>query len=1200
MFVRIRIACSRVLTKQILPLALLAIASTLAISQADQGTINGAVSDQTGAVVIGATVTLTNWSTDLKLIAQTDKNGVYIFTPLKIGDYRISVSAPGFATAAQENIHLDVQQRLALNFALKTGATSETVVITDAPPLMQTEEASIGQVIPTEVIEETPLNGRNWVYIAQLTAGVDPPEGTRGAGKGDFNANGQRAEQNNYILDGVDNNTNVVDFLNGASYVVRPPPDALAEFKIQTSDYSAEFGHSAGAVVNASLKSGSNAVHGNLWEYVRNNDFDAKDWEAPSVPAYHENQFGATLGFPILKNRLFFFGDTEANRIAFSETDSLTVPTAQMRNGDFSQLLNATFAGGTPIHLTDPGSTNPMGTKCGAAVSQPNVMCPADISPVSQSLLKLYPAPAPSLSIGAFLNNYLATRPAIDNTFQFDLRADWNVSDKDQAFARFSLLNEPGNRAAPLGSILDGGNFLSFGDDGKIVNRGDNFALSETHIFTTTLANEFRFGYNWGHFAYVQDNANNTGLNGSLGLGGVPGGALNGGLPTVNIGGISGFGSPEYYAANEYQNVFQILDNVSKSASNHTLKAGVSFQRIRFATAEPPISRGEYDYFSGSASCNDYSTTFTGYGVSDYLADWQGCAEISNLAGTDDVHWAQSAYAQDDWKATSKLTLNLGLRYEYAQPYQERYGHQAEWHPTGPLVAGNTPSVYLIPKKSENVSLGTSGILSMDQITLQYSDNPALIAAGKLDFAPRVGFAYRVNGQATVRGGFGVFYGGLESTGYNPNLGENFPFVFQSAYYPNPTQSGCTSSSTSHACLTDGISLGSGFTNAISQGLVNAVVTPSLRGSDPNPKIPYSEDYSLAVEVGITKDTVATLSYVGSSNRHLSVLTNPNAPLALLTNGANQSVEQPLSDFGGAVFSSYAGESSYNALQAKLERRLSAGLSYLASYTYSHALDDAPTPLGANGDNGYPNTNIQPIRGQYSNSPFDTRQRFTVNGNYALPFGRGQRFIKSAGWTDYLVGGWSSSLSFAAQTGNPFSVTPNFSSTSSFVEATGLSTVYAIRVGDPFKGGGTPPSSNPGITCPTSVRNKNHWYNPCAFGNPLFGTNIPAGQSISGAAALAYMGGRRNDVYGPGYERVNMSLFKNFPIEKASLQFRADMFNLLNTPSYANPNNNSSGGGLQSGDNDISSNGGQITQPRMFQAFTPDARFFQLSLKLSY
>ncbi|HEY2011941.1 MAG TPA: carboxypeptidase-like regulatory domain-containing protein, partial [Bryobacteraceae bacterium] len=331
-----------------------------AFAQQDQGAVTGTVTDPSGASVPNATVTLTNVDNGFVLNGTTDGSGNYTFSPVKIGNYKVTATAPGFSTTEQSNVHVDVQSRVEANIKVNPGAATTTVEVNEAPPLMQTQDASTGQVMSAKTINDTPLNGRNWIFIAQLTAGVAPPNGARGAGKGDFNANGQRAEQNNFILDGVDNNNNVVDFLNGASFVVRPPPDALAEFKVQTGAYSAEFGHSAGAVVNASIKSGTNAIHGDLWEYIRNDAFDVHEFfGGPTVPKYRENQFGATLGFPIIKDKLFFFADAEANRIIFGETHSgLNVPTALMRQGNFSELLNPGLtSGGVPVTLYQPSTT---------------------------------------------------------------------------------------------------------------------------------------------------------------------------------------------------------------------------------------------------------------------------------------------------------------------------------------------------------------------------------------------------------------------------------------------------------------------------------------------------------------------------------------------------------------------------------------------------------------------------------------------------------------------------------------------------------------------------------------------------------------------------------------------------------------------------------------------------------------------------
>ena len=334
-------------TSRVLLLGVLSILYFLpaAWGQVDQGTVTGIVQDSSGAVVVNAHVSLKNVGTNFILTTQTNASGFYVFPPVKVGTYSVSASAPGFETSVQENIHVDVQARLKIDLTLRPGANSETVQVTSAPPPLQTETSSVGQVLNTTTIDNTPLNGRNWVYIVQMSAGVVPSTGTKGAGSGDFSANGQRGDQNNFLMDGIDNNANILDLMNGASYNVRPPPDALSEFKVETTDYSAEYGHSAGAAVNVSLKSGTNDIHGALWEYVRNTDLDAMNWNAQVNPPYHENQFGATLGFPILKNKLFFFADSEANRVNYAATGTYTVPTPLMRQGNFTELLNTSLAG---------------------------------------------------------------------------------------------------------------------------------------------------------------------------------------------------------------------------------------------------------------------------------------------------------------------------------------------------------------------------------------------------------------------------------------------------------------------------------------------------------------------------------------------------------------------------------------------------------------------------------------------------------------------------------------------------------------------------------------------------------------------------------------------------------------------------------------------------------------------------------------
>jgi hypothetical protein len=1133
--------------------------------QADQAAIAGEVTDPSGAVVSNATVTLTSADTNLTLKRKVNGAGSYSFSPIKIGNYRLLVEAKGFQTIQQDNIHLDLQQRLTLNWALKPAGVVETVEVSTEPPALQTDDASTGQVVSAQTINDTPLNGRNYVFIAQLTAGVVASNGSRGQGGGDFNANGQRAEQNNFILDGVDNNSNAVDFLNGASFVVRPPPDALAEFKVQTGSYDAELGHSAGAVINASIKSGTNKIHGNLWEYFRNNILDTRDFTATTIPEYRQNQFGGTLGFPIIKDKLFLFIDTEVNRIVFAQPNTgVSVPTALERAGDFSELLNPSLTGASqPIKLYQPGSANPATPlSCNGRV---NVLCPQQIDKVAQSILKLYPLP--NANNGLLYNNYVFQSKVKNNVFQFDVRSDWNITPKDQAYARFSYSNNLGYYPPPLGPILDGG---GYGNDGDIKALGENFMASETHAFSDSLINEFRFGYNYGHFSDTQPNANVNSA-AQVGLGGIPTAPLNGGLPATSIGGLSSFGATAFYAANEYENVFQILDNVTKTQGQHTLKGGVSIQHIRFYTLAPTFPRGSYAFDGKYTSIPGVSNT--GSGIADFLTNSQDYAQLSNFSGADQVRFQNGFYAEDSWRATKNLTINYGVRYEFAQPYFERHDRQASFYPTGPLNPGSSAGTFVLPKSQTGFALPQSFLntLAKDNVSVSYDSNRQLVQGQKTNFAPRLGIAERLSNRAVIRAGYGIFFGGVENIGGSPNLGFNFPFQFTSAFNsPNCLLNNCP---------TDGITLEDGFTKQIAAGLINSASNVTVVGSQRKAKTSYSEQFNLALEISLSNNLTASAAYVGSVSHHLLVAPDVNAPAALIAPGLQANAYRPFPDLGTLYFNEYSADSNYNSLQTKIERRFSHGLSFLGTYTYSHSLDDATTPLGSAGDGGYRNVNLIGLGGDYSNSPWDTRHRLTLNGTYELPFGKGKKFFSDPSLLNYVVGGWSGALVFRAQTGQPFTV---YNSTAA---ANGAgSHPYLIR--DPFKGGGSPDPSNPGTVCPTRVKTLEHWYNPCAFANPLPASSIAPGQVITGSAARAYLGGPRNTIYGPGYERIDMALFKAFPtFREQFFQLRVDAFDVLNTPAYGQPNGS------------IGSSGGQIVGTRYFSPNTPTSRFFQLALK---
>ncbi|WP_318523817.1 TonB-dependent receptor [Edaphobacter sp.] len=1163
--------------------------------QADQGAITGYIKDTTGAAIPNADVTVTNLDTGLRLHANTNGAGVYVIAPVKIGNYSVSATASGFATVTDSNVRVDIQTRVAVNLALKPGTVSETVTVSTVAPLLQTGDGSVQQVFSAHTIDNTPLNGRNFVYITQLTAGVAPPFGnTRGSGSGDFVANGQRAEQNNFILDGVDNNTNLVDFLNGQSYVVRPPPDALAEFAVQTSSFSAEFGHSAGAVVNASIKSGTNQIHGSVWEYLRNTKLDAKNWNALTIPAYHENQFGGTLGFPFLKNHLFYFGDIEANRIAYSNTGTYTVPTPLMRQGNFTELLDANL-NGSKVQLYQPNSGGGAGNEL-VCNGQNNVMCPGQINAVAKGILNLYPLPnangwsAGQQSGGKTTNNYIVNSPTHNNTIQWDQRIDWNISSMDQAYARYSYNHVITVNTPPLGPILDGSGYGGEYD----VDLAQNFMFSETHFFTPGFSNEFRFSFNAGRFSFLQPNAN-VNLAPTLGLGGIPFTPNEGGLPLGIVYGLSNWGSQG--TSNESQNVYQILDNVSKTVGRHSLRAGVSLQAIRFFYRYAPSSLGNY-YFTGVFT-GQPGTANTGAGTADFLADQMDTSALSTAPNVNDAQWYDAAYFQDDWKVTPRLTLNLGLRYEYYQPYKENSHSQENFVP-GNLGFGTGSGTLVFPKQLEGkLDLGTKypGILAQDNIGISYSNNERLATAQLTDFAPRLGIAYQLDPKTALRAGFGLFYGGLESQG-GSNLGDNFPFRGQL----NVVYQGCSPGN----CQSNGITLESGESAEFASGFLNAVSRPGVHAIDSNIRTAYTENYNLSFQRQMTQSMAATISYVGNESRHLSTYYDPNTVRGLYAPGTNTQLYQPFPDLSGIGTIHFGGVSTYNSLQTKVEKRLSNGLSFLTTYTWAHALDDTSSAGGLSTAIGDRNMVLIPFIDEFTNSVYDVRNRFTLNGNYQLPFGVGREHLDRPGVLNELAGGWSASATWVAQSGTPFTAQQTQST------AAGGS-ARPFQVGDPYAIGGTPDvANNPslaGYTCPTQTRTRENWFNPCSFANPLPGYQIcNVGQPVGStnpnapgpcqyaapvtdeATAIKLLGGKQNTMYGPGYYGVNMSIFKNFTTWREQyLQFRADGFNVLNHPTLANPANTT-----------INTQAGLITGPKTFQNNTLDARFFQLALRYHF
>jgi Carboxypeptidase regulatory-like domain/TonB dependent receptor-like, beta-barrel len=1147
---------------------------TQAFSQVDTGAIGGTVKDESGAVIPGATVTLTNEGTGLKLSTVTGGSGDFTFTPIRIGSYTVSAEYKGFQRVDRKHVGVQVQQHVVVNFTLPPGQITQTVEVTGAPPALQTTNASVGQVIGQRQVNNLPLNGRNYTFLAQLSAGVTQgqPE-TRGLNQtGDFSANGTRPAQNNYLLDGMDDNADLVDFLNGTAYVVRPPVDAIEEFKVQTSDFSAELGRAGGAVLNATLKSGTNQYHGRVWEFLRNSGLDAANFFENSnnqaKGEFRQNQFGATIGGPLSiphvyngKNKTFFFADYEGTRIRQASPFVNTVPTVEERASgytDFSQLITAqsgtqTDALGRVFPLgtiLDSATTRPVitgqvdpvthmpvtqtgctaATPCYVRDPFPGNIIPADrIDPNAVNLLNLFPLPTNG---NVFSNN--TTDPVIDDRIdQFDVRVDHNFSDKDQMFGAVSYSNEPTFKPGPFTGITDGGAF----NQGLQTASTTTDVLSETHSFSPTLINEARLGFTRIGTSRVQPNDTNLkDIPGQYNIQDIPQVPLNGGLPAFNFNGLSTLGSNSFLPSVEYNSTIQATENLTKVYNTHTFKGGFEFQHVKFATLQPPWSRGQFQFLGVYNEVPGDSNGNTGIAQ---MALLPGATSVpgginnvggpdfvyaSNIANTDDGKQYYGAYFQDTWKATSKLTLDLGVRWDYFGQVYENFGAQANFVPAAPGSAQ-----YLIPSQRCNNAkspLSTSflTLTKQDGISIVCSTNQSLGNSQLNNFSPRLGFAYQVTPKLVMRGGWGMFYDGFENRGYSPNLGENYPFQFQFHFQdPDPA----------HPIL-----YGNGTPATFEEGFANIPLTPtlvdasglSLEGGQYNYITPYTEDYNFALEYEMSPNQTFTLGYVGNQAHNLEVFPGANNDSVILPPSANAQNYVPFPDFArGSSYFATEGFSNYNALQATFERRFSGGLSMLANYTYSKCLTTARDLL--NGDiAGYraPNLPGFGLQGDLGLCDFDIPHVVHFSGGYQLPVGKGQHFLSSAsGLTNQILGGWQTYWILTLQDGTPFGIGCPSGTTADFG-------CNAFETGQPIHGNGD--------------HNVDHWMNPAAFSQP------PIFTGTTSTSYYAALGGSPSPLLGPGFHRMDLSVFKEFPIsETKRFEFRCEVFNLTNTPQFGNP-----------------------------------------------
>jgi hypothetical protein len=1242
----------------------LLVSTNYAAAQVDQGSITGTVTDTTGAVVSDANVTLVNTDVGLNLQNTTNSNGIYTFSPVRIGHYIITVTAPGFAKTTQQNVTVNVAQSLQVNVQLKLGAATETVEVTTAPPTLQTDNAAVGQVITEKSVNDLPLNGRNFTFLAQLGAGTQTPQAdTRGnAASGAFSANGLRPSQNNYLLDGIDNNSNAVDFLNGTNFIVLPPVDAIAEFKVQTADFSAELGRSAGAVLNATIKSGTNSFHGTAWEFFRNDKLDAADWFEDNAGikkgVLRQNQFGASIGGPIIKNKVFFFGDYEGLRRVQGTVATGTVPTASEVSSQFTNLGDLITAQNGKTQVDSLGRTIPLGAVLDPAttrfvtagqvdsvsgisapktgyVRDPFGACPAStktftlaacglnqlqggrLDPVALKLLSLYPA----ATNGSLSSNFASSPSLFEHRNAFDARVDVNPTQKDQVFFRFSYVDDPQFIPGIFGGVADGGGF----QQGLQTAKSNQSAFGYTHVFTPETINVLRVGFNHLHTTRNGPVGSTNGIPEQYGIQGIPQFTNNGGLPSIAIGGLATLGSNAFLPSDEISQTLQITDDLTKIYKSHTFKGGIESQHVKFSTLQPGYSRGNFDYNGQYTDIPQQNNG--GTGLAQLLLTPQASTvpnginysggsdsiNASNVNKTYDAKIYFASYFQDDWKVNSKLTLNMGLRWDYFGPINETNGGQANFAQSGP--PNGTPTFIIPASGKDNRSLSTSftTLLAKDGIQLEQTDRygQGLVKMQKTNFAPRVGFAYQVNPKLVVRGGFGFFFNAFENQGYGPNIGENYPFVFNFSYTPQTAGTNAgqqTVSPISYNTPWAGCpTAGPGGTATIGAGLSCVAFTPTavnaqglgLQGLQFNYQTPRTLSSNVTIQYSLTPSLSLQAAYVFTQGKYLQAGLGQNNVTAILPQGTSTTNLDhpgaggtiPFPDFSSnSSYQATVGQSDYNGLQTKIEQQFSNGLTFLFAYTYSKTLSDAGDLLNGGSVGGYRAPAVPglgPIF-DWGLADFDIRQVLHFSGGYELPVGKNKRFLgTSSRAVDAVIGGWSANWIATLQGGQPITLTCPTGTTAG-------TNCNDVRVA----------GQSQKLGLHTDSQGKLNWFgNVKAFQQPCqLGPNGPIPDSPAGcipSTGSAVLGFAGPNTFGPGFHRLDFSLFKAIAInDRFSMQFRTEFFNILNHPNFNAPNFGGNGVvAVSNSGNFTNNNFGEIGSTRDAPY---DPRQIQFALKLYF
>jgi len=1074
--------------------------TTTVFASGPTGTITGTVTDPSGAVVRKARITVLNEATNAVRDAETNDDGDYTVALLPPGRYQVTAESAGFRKSIFSDVPVDVDQTVRIDFALVIGATNEEIKVKDTPPAIQTDTSTLGQVVNNRLVQELPLNARNFLDFAKLVPGSQlPAEGSENSTEGgSLSVNGAREQSNNFLLDGVDNNDPYIN-----QYVALPSVDAIQEFKVQSSDYSAEYGRGGGAQINVVLKSGTNAFHGTLFEYFRNRSMDAKNYfdfpyctansvpgTCGGIPALQRNQFGGTLGGPLRKDKTFFFISYEGLRLRQAVTREATVPSVNEW-----AAVSAPTNGILSILAEVAGCASP---------NPPDPSCEA-----GKNVRKLYP----QANVGTDLvnsNTFLSAPVIRESDNLYSAKMDHHFTSVDAVSAHYSLIDQ--DKFSPFDPVNAFSSLPGYGS--YTLNHGQNAGLEWTRVFHSRLLNELRLGFIRMRATVLQQN-HGTDDNAQLGFPDVLTRPADLGYPDVSIQGFDGIGEPVNYPQDRHDTTLQVADNVAWTVGRNQFKIGADVHQLRIDNYLDFLARGEWlflgDVAQGAAAVlgppcaqGTPGCDASAFPLTELLA---GVPDAATAAGKGDNTFNSlrshgvSSYVQDDIHVVPRFLLNVGLRYEYDTPPVEALNRFSVPDLVPCPLPCTTPAAF--------IQAGTDGVPR------------ATYSATYTNFGPRIGIAWRPlkTERWVVRSAYGIFYdSSIGQINVFPRI--NPPYYGLGLYQQNANAPPLWTPQT--------ILLQTG-------GVVqDEMISPKFRNG-------YMQQWNADLQYEVLPNWMVDAAYVGSKGTHLSdvIDLNQQDPVTGLF---------PYPQFASILYVGANANSSYNALQLRSEKRTRSGLSLLLSYTYSKSFDDISSVFGGSVGSGLPQ-NSYDLSADRGPSDFNAVNRFSGSFVYDLPLHK--LWAHGPGWSARVLGNWQASGIVTAQTGSPFTVVLA-GGTSSAAAAFG-NPARPNLIADPFVPG--PVAANPNPMCQTTisqggiaadhVKVPQSWINPCAFVNP------PAG--AQGTFLFGNEG--RNVLTGPGFTNIDFGLAKSMALgsENHRLMLRGDFFNLLNHPNFDIP-----------------------------------------------